>query len=170
MTETILVLLRSEAVPPLVLRISVTACYRTATSRALDGSNTSFDLATVGNVLFFTLCGTAIVGIEQTGHQSNNDSKCDNHDFLLLTIQNVLSFYEKKSIENALDTLLQLWPRSVSDCNEEVTFMAYRHALTKSRQIWPMTGAERSSQAGENIKQLVTVTVGFGLTNPGNLQ
>ena len=108
MTETISVLLHSEALPPLVLRIGVTTCYRIATSRALYRSITSFDLATVGDVLFFTLRRTANVGIEQTGHQSNNDDKCNNHDFLLFTMQNVLSFYEKKSIENAPDTLLQL--------------------------------------------------------------
>ena len=108
MAETLSVLLRSEALPPLVLRLSVTTCYRIATSRALYRSTTSFGLATVGNVLFFTLRRTANVGIEQTGHQSNNDDKCNNHDFLLFTIQNVLSFYEKKSIENAPDTLLQL--------------------------------------------------------------
>ena len=108
MAETLSVLLRSEALPPLVLRISVTASYRTATSRAHFRSITSFDSATVGDVLFFTLRRTTNVGIEQTGHQSNNDDKCNNHDFLLFTMQNVLSFYEKKSIENAPDTLLQL--------------------------------------------------------------
>ena len=85
MTETISVLARSEALPPLVLRISVTTSYRTATSRALYRSITSFDLATVGDVLFFDRFFRQVeVELEDEGDRqgSKNDDGGQHDDFL----------------------------------------------------------------------------------------